>query len=120
MTKRFAMQIKRGEIYYVDLTPTRGSEQSGRRPVLVIQNNIGNEKAPTVIVAPLTTKKFSKLYPTNVHVNKGAANLKEDSVVLLSQIRTIDKTRLERKVGSLSGDLMTHVDEAIKVSLELT
>jgi Growth inhibitor len=113
------MLIKRGDIFYVDLNPTKGSEQAGRRPVLVIQNNIGNEMAPTIVVAPLTTKKFSKEYPTNVQLKKGVANLKEDSVVLLSQIRTIDKKRLERKIGSLTTDVMMKVDEAIKVSLGL-
>jgi mRNA interferase MazF len=113
------MSIKRGDIFYVDLNPTKGSEQSGRRPVLVIQNNVGNEAAPTVIIAPLTTKKFSKEYPTNVHIKKGIANLKEDSVVLLSQIRTIDKIRLERKVGSLPSRVLEMVDEAIKISIGL-
>jgi mRNA interferase MazF len=114
------MPIKRGEIYYVDLTPVKGSEQSGRRPVLVIQNDIGNEFAPTVIIAPLTTKKFLKEYPTNVHIKKGTANLKEDSVVMLSQIRTIDKSRLERKVGALSAEIMIMVNEAIAISLALS
>ena len=114
------MSIKRGDIFYADLNPTKGSEQAGRRPVIVIQNNVGNEMSPTVIIAPLTTKKFSKEYPTNVHIKKGTANLKEDSVVLLSQIRTIDKNRLERKIGSLSGEILAKVDEAIKISLDLT
>ena len=113
------MSIKRGDIFYADLNPAKGSEQAGRRPVIVIQNNVGNEKAPTVIIAPLTTKNFLKEYPTNVHLKKGIANIKEDSVVLLSQIRTIDKNRLERKVGSISGELLRKVDEAIKVSLGL-
>jgi len=113
------MSIKRGDIFYVDLNPIKGSEQAGRRPVLVIQNNVGNEMAPTIIIAPLTTKKFSKEYPTNGHIKKGVANLKENSVVLLSQIRTIDKKRLERKIGSLPADVMMKVDEAIKMSLGL-
>jgi mRNA interferase MazF len=113
------MSVKRGDIFYVDLNPTKGSEQAGRRPVLVIQNNIGNEAAPTVIIAPLTTKKFSKEYPTNVHIKKGIANLKEESVILLSQIRTIDKNRLERKVGSLPSVILEAVNEAIKISLGL-
>ena len=113
------MSIKRGDIFYVDLNPIKGSEQAGRRPVLVIQNNVGNEMAPTIIIAPLTTKKFSKEYPTNGHIKKGVANLKENSVVLLSQIRTIDKKRLERKIGSLPADVMMKVDEAIKASLGL-
>lgn len=113
------MSIKRGDIFYVNLNPVKGSEQAGRRPVLVIQNNIGNEHAPTVIVAPLTTKSFSKEYPVNVRVRKGTAGLKEDSTVLLSQIRTIDKARLEKKTGALPADAIEKVDDAIKVSLGL-
>ena len=113
------MPVKRGDIFYVDLNPAKGSEQAGRRPVLVIQNNVGNEYAPTVIIAPLTTKKLSKEFPTNVSLKKGIAGLKEDSAVLLSQIRTIDKMRLDKKVGSLSSDYMLRVDEAIRISLGL-
>ena len=113
------MLIKRGDVYFVDHAPTKGSEQSGRRPVLVIQNDTGNEYAPTVIIAPLTTKRFSKVYPTNVHIQKGTAGLKEHSVVLLSQIRTVDKMRLDRRVGRLPEPLMAQVDEAIKISLGL-
>lgn len=113
------MPVKRGDIFYVDLNPVKGSEQAGRRPVLVIQNDIGNEYSPTVIIAPLTTKKLSKEYPTNVHLKKGVAGLKEDSAILFSQIRTIDKARLEKKIGSLSKDLISKVDEAIRISLGL-
>src|SRR5207249_3273678 len=93
--------IKRGELFWVNLNPSKGWEQAGRRPVLVIQNDIGNELAPTTIVAPLTTKSLSKEYPTNANVPKGTAGLKSDSTVLLSQIRTIDKIRLEAKIGFL-------------------
>lgn len=113
------MQVKRGDIFYVNLNPSKGSEQAGRRPVLIIQNDVGNEYAPTVIVAPLTTKNLSREYPTNVHLKKSTAGLKEDSIALLSQIRTIDKTRLEKKVGSLPSGAMGNVDEAIKISLGL-
>ena len=113
------MSIKRGDIFYVNLDPTKGSEQAGIRPVLVIQNDVGNEYAPTVIIAPLTTKSFAKRYPTNVNLSKDTAGLREDSTVLLSQIRTIDKSRLERKLGHLSSATMQEVDEAIKVSLGL-
>lgn len=113
------MSIKRGDVFYVDLDPTQGSEQAGTRPVLVIQNDVGNEYAPTVIVAPFTTKSFTKHYPTNVNVFKGIPGLKEDSTVLLSQIRTLDKSRLERKVGHLPPTLLREVDDAIKVSLAL-
>ena len=113
------MLIKRGDVFYVNLDPTKGSEQAGVRPVLVIQNDIGNEYAPTVIIAPFTTKSFSKRYPVNVNVSKGVAGLKEDSTALLSQIRTIDKSRLERKVGHFPISMMREVDEAIKISLGL-
>lgn len=103
----------------MNLDPVKGSEQAGARPVLVIQNDVGNEYAPTVIVAPLTTKAFSKWYPTNVQVPRGTAGLNENSTVLLSQIRTIDKSRLQRKIGHLPSELMHQVDAAIKASLGL-
>lgn len=114
------MSIKRGNLFYVDLSPTKGSEQKGRRPVLVIQNDIGNEVSPTTIIVPLTTKNFMKEYPTNVNIPKGVGGLREDSTVLLSQIRTIDKSRLENKIGHLSAAYMAKVDEAIRISLGLT
>ena len=114
------MLIKRGDLFWVNLNPTRGSEQSGRGPVLVIQNDIGNEAAPTTIVAPLTTKRFSRGYPTNVELPRGVSGLKFDSTVLLSQIRTIDKSRLERKIGHLPPSYMQQVNRAIGISLGLT
>jgi len=114
------MLIRRGDLFYVNLDPTKGSEQSGARPIVVIQNDVGNEYAPTVIIAPLTTKSFAKRYPTNVNAPRGTAGLTEDSTVLLSQIRTIDKGRLERKLGHLPSALMGEIDEAIKVSLGLS
>ena len=113
------MLIKRGDLYWVDLNPVKGSEQAGRRPVLVIQNDVGNTLAPTVIVAPLTTKSFSKHYPVNVHVPKGTAGLSENSTVLLSQIRTIDKSRLARKIGHLPPSYVERVNQAVKISLGL-
>lgn len=111
------MPIKRGDLYLANLNPTRGSEQSGYRPVLVIQNDIGNAVAPTTIIAPVTTKSFSKEYPTNVRLLRAMGALKADSTVLLSQIRTIDKTRLEKKLGSLPESTMHKVNAAIRVSL---
>ncbi len=113
------MSIKRGDLFWVDLDPTRGSEQAGRRPVVVIQNDIGNEFAPTVIVAPMTTRNFSKEYPTNVPIPRAVSGLKEDSTVLLSQIRTLDKKRVEKKIGHLPGSYLERVDRAIKISLGL-
>ena len=114
------MPIRRGDVFWVDLNPVKGSEQAGRRPVVVIQNDIGNEAAPTVIVAPLTTKSFTKHYPINVNIPQGVASLKENSTVLLSQIRTIDKTRLGPKIGHLSSSYLKQVDQAISVSLGLS
>ena len=114
------MSIKRGDLFWVDLNPTKGSEQAGRRPVLVIQNDVGNEAAPTVIVAPLTTKSFTKEYPVNVHLPRGVAGLKENSTVLFSQIRTIDKSRLERKIGHLPTSYLQKVNQAISISVGLT
>ena len=114
------MPIRRGDLFWVDLNPVKGSEQAGRRPVVVIQNDVGNEAAPTVIVAPLTTKNFTKQYPFNVHVPRGVAGLKENSTVLLSQIRTIDKVRLDRRIGHLPSSYLKQVDQATCVSLGLT
>ncbi len=113
------MSIKRGELFWVNLNPSKGSEQSGRRPVLILQNDIGNTLAPTTIIAPLTTKSFSKEYPTNVNLPKGIAGLKSDATLLLSQIRTIDKTRLEEKIGTLSAYDLERVNHAIEISLGL-
>jgi mRNA interferase MazF len=111
------MSLKRGDLFWVDLNPVRGSEQAGRRPVLVIQNNIGNERSVTTIIAPVTTRAFSREFPTNVFLPKGTAGLGSNSTVLLSQIRTIDKIRLESHIGSLDRRDMTRVDQAIRVSL---
>ena len=113
------MPIRRGDLFWINLDLTRGSEQAGRRPVLVIQNDIGNQVAPTTIIAPLTTKSFSKEYPTNVPLPKGTAGLKSDSTVLLSQIRTVDKSRLLKKIGGLDETTMNKVDRAVKISLGL-
>ncbi len=113
------MLIKRGDLFWVNLDPARGSEQAGRRPVLVIQNDAGNEFAATTIISPLTTKEFSKKYPTNVSIPKGVSGLKSDSIVLLHQIRTIDKLRLEKRIGQLPEAYIEKVNQAIKVSLGL-
>lgn len=113
------MPIRRGELYWANLNPTRGSEQAGRRPVLVIQNNIGNEFSPTTIIAPLTTRIFVKEYPTNVFLPKGAGGLTDDSTALLSQIRTVDKARLMSRIGRLPEADLLKVNRAIRVSLDL-
>lgn len=111
-------QIKRGEIYTVDLEPVRGSEQGKSRPCVVIQNDIGNQYAPTVIVAPLTTGSESK-FRVNVLVKAPEGGLKRDSLVLLNQIRTVDKERLGKKWGQLDTETIKLVDSAIQISLGL-
>ncbi len=111
--------IRRGDIVLVNLDPVIGSEQGKTRPALVIQNNIGNELSPTTIVAPLTTKVFSKQFPTNVETDQANSPLKEKSTILLNQIRTIDKTRIIKNYGKLSPRKMKEVEEAIVNSLGL-
>ena len=112
--------LRRGDLFWADLNPIKGSEQAGRRPVVVIQNNIGNDRLETTIVAPVTTKTFSKEYPTNVFLPKGSAGLKMDSTILLNQIRTIDKSRLESRIGILDREDIAKVDRAVRISLALS
>jgi mRNA interferase MazF len=111
------MECRRGEIYLADLNPVIGHEQGGRRPVLVIQNDIGNRYSPTTIVAAITSAISPKVYPTEVQVPAGAGGLSAPSAVLLNQIKTIDKSRLERYVGHLDEATMRRVDWAIHISL---
>ncbi len=113
------MEIKRRDIILVSLDPVIGSEQGKTRPALVVQNDVGNKFSPTIIVAPLTSEIFSKVYPINVYVEKKYTGLDQDSTILLGQIRTIDKKRIIRKLGSLDKELMIKVDKAIMVSLDL-
>lgn len=113
------MQIKRGDIVLVNLDPVVGSEQGKTRPALVIQNNVGNKYSPTTIVAPLTSKQFSREFPTNVEISSEESGLTKGSTVILNQIRTIDKRRIIKKYGSLKEDIMRKVDEAIKISLAI-
>ena len=110
--------VKRGEIYWVDWDPARGSEQKGLRPALVIQNDIGNEYSPTTIVAACSTA-HEKAYPFIIRINKKDSGLPGDSSVNLSAIITIDKARLQSKAGRLPESKMTEVDRAIKISLGL-
>ncbi len=113
------MMIKRGDVFYADLSPVVGSEQGGVRPVLVIQNDIGNKYSPTVIVAAITAQIQKAKIPTHVEVNAEDFGLEKNSVILLEQIRTIDKQRLTDKITHLSDDLMEKVKEAINISLGL-
>lgn len=109
--------VRRGEIYYADLSPVIGSEQSGFRPVLIIQNNVGNHFSPTVIVAAITSKEAKTALPT--HVETVAFGLERKSIVMLEQIRTIDKSRLLEYVGVLDKKNMQQVDQALIISLGL-
>lgn len=111
--------VKRGDIYYADLSPVVGSEQGGMRPVLIVQNNVGNHYSPTVIVAAITTKIQKGKMPTHVEVKANESGLEKDSVVLLEQVRTIDKQRLRDKVTQLSAQEMELVDEALAISVGL-
>lgn len=109
--------IQRGDVYYADLNPVIGSEQGGIRPVLIIQNDVGNHYSPTTIVAAITGKTGKTEMPTHVPVPPGSTCLAQDSVVLAEQIRTIDKSRLKKKVCHLDDGIMAIIDDAIKVSL---
>ncbi len=113
------MNIKRGEIYYADLSPVVGSEQGGVRPVLIVQNDVGNKYSPTVIAAAITSQQYKTNLPTHIKVDADGCGLQKDSIVLLEQMRTIDKTRLREKMGSLDQGSMNMVDKAISVSLGL-
>lgn len=113
------MNIKRGEIYYADLSPVIGSEQGGVRPVLIIQNDVGNKYSPTVIAAAITSQHNKSKLPTHISVNADNCGLAKDSIVLLEQVRTIDKQRLKEKMGSLDNNSMDMVDKALSVSFGL-
>ena len=113
------MEIVRGEIYYADLSPVIGSEQGGIRPVLVVQNNVGNKYSPTIIVAAITSQLTKAKLPTHIELNKDEYNLVKDSVILLEQLRTLDKRRLKEKVCVLNENVMHKVDVAIMISLAL-
>ena len=114
------MNIKRGDIYYADLSPVIGSEQGGLRPVLIVQNDVGNKYSPTVIAAAITSKMSKTKLPTHIDVIGENAGLAKDSIILLEQIRTIDKKRLKEKMGHLDDETMTIVNTAIQVSFGLS
>lgn len=117
MTKQ-PNEIRRGDIFFADLNPVRGSEQGGLRPVLVIQNNIGNRHSPTVIIAPITSKLKKNALPTHVGL-PGDIGLPANSMVLLEQVRTIDKSRLSNYIAALDDEIMDYVDGALGISLAL-
>ncbi len=113
------MIIKRGDIYYADLSPVIGSEQGGVRPVLIVQNDIGNKYSPTVIAAAITSQINKAKLPTHIEISALEYGLLKDSVILLEQIRTIDKKRLREKIGRLDEELMDKVNEALSISFGL-
>ena len=113
------MIIRRGDIYYADLRPVVGSEQGGVRPVLIIQNDVGNRHSPTVICAAIPSRMNKAKLPTHVELNRGSCDMIRDSVILLEQVRTIDKQRLKEKICHIDGELLQKVNEALMISLEL-
>ena len=113
------MEVHRGEVFYADLSPVVGSEQGGIRPVLIVQNEIGNRHSPTVIAAAITSRLDKARLPTHINIRAADTGLAKDSVVLLEQVRTIDKRRLKERMGALDGQDMGKVDHAISVSFGL-
>lgn len=113
------IKIKRGDIFYADLLPVVGSEQGGSRPVLIIQNNVGNHYSPTVIVAAITAQNSKPKMPTHVKISSAHSKIAKNSVILLEQIRTIDKQRLSDRIDHLDDDLMKQVDQALAKSIGL-
>lgn len=113
------MNIKRGDIYYADLSPVVGSEQGGVRPVLIVQNDVGNKFSPTVIAAAITSQQSKANLPTHIPLHANTSGLAKDSVVLLEQVRTIDKKRLKEKMGSIDDDSMSAINDAISISFGL-
>lgn len=113
------MNVKRGDIYYADLSPVVGSEQGGVRPVLIVQNDVGNKYSPTVIAAAITSQQDKSRLPTHISVNGNACGLSKDSVVLLEQVRTLDKQRLKERMGNLSTTDMNKINKALTVSFGL-
>ena len=115
----FFVVIKRGDIFYADLRPVIGSEQGGIRPVLIVQNDTGNKHSPTVIVAAITSRMNKAKLPTHIELDSNKCDIIKDSVILLEQLRTIDKKRLKDKVCHLESDILEKVDKALQVSLNL-
>ena len=113
------MSVKRGEIYYADLSPVVGSEQGGVRPVLIVQNDVGNRYSPTVIAAAITSQKEKAKLPTHIEINAQSCGLARNSTVLLEQIRTIDKRRLKEKMGTLDEQSMNQINSALSISFGL-
>ncbi len=111
------MTVRRGDIFYADLSPVVGSEQGGIRPVLIVQNDVGNKFSPTVIAAAITSRRFKANLPTHIRVGVTQSGLVRDSIILLEQVRTLDKQRLKERMGALDAADMARVDRALSVSL---
>lgn len=111
-----SLGIKRGDMYYADLSPVVGSEQGGVRPVLIVQNDVGNKYSPTVIAVAITSQINKSKLPTHIELNSQEYGLSKDSVILAEQVRTIDKTRLKDRIGHIDENLMNRVNEALGVS----
>lgn len=114
------MNIRRGDIYYADLSPVVGSEQGGVRPVLIVQNDVGNRFSPTVIAAAITSQRAKANLPTHIMLHTQNTGLSKDSVVLLEQVRTIDKHRLKERMGRVDSVSMTQIDQALSISFGLS
>lgn len=114
------MDIKRGEVFYADLSPVIGSEQGGTRPVVIVQNDVGNRHSPTVIAAAITSKQDKSSLPTHIRIKGDSCGLAKDSVVLLEQIRTLDKTRLKEKTGRLEQSDIEKMNKALNISFGLS
>ena len=113
------LSVKRGDIFYADLSPVVGSEQGGIRPVLIVQNDVGNRHSPTVIAAAITSRQEKTRLPTHIEIESGSCGLAKDSVVLLEQIRTIDKKRLKERMGTLDQRSMDRINNALSISFGL-
>lgn len=113
------MDVKRGEVFYADLSPVVGSEQGGVRPVLIVQNDVGNRYSPTVIAAAITSRQDKTKLPTHINLGAQTCGLQKDSVVLLEQVRTLDKRRLREKMGEIDSGDMRRINQALQVSFGL-
>lgn len=113
------MKIKRGDLFYADLSPVVGSEQGGVRPVIIVQNDVGNKYSPTIIIAPITSQLNKAKLPTHVRIRGNEFGLPKNSVALLEQLRTIDKRRLREKIGSFDDAIMQKINEAMAISLDI-
>ena len=111
--------VRRGDIFYADLSPVVGSEQGGTRPVLIVQNDTGNRHSPTVIAAAITSQTGKARLPTHISIPGGSVGLSKDSIILLEQVRTIDKKRLREKISHIDNSLMEKVNEGLKISLSV-